>query len=228
MNSVTTSGQYSSVAGTLARPVVLFDLDGTLADTVGLIVASFQHTVGTALGWTPTEEHCKQWIGRSLRATFVELDAARADELTEAYLAWNLAHHDAWVRGFDGVAELLAGLTQAGRRTGVVTSKRRASAAVTMARAGLNGRVPVLAVEEDTTEHKPAPAPLLLAVERLAVAPSDAVYVGDAVVDVQAARAAGMACIAVTWGATSRTALEAAGPSAVVDDVADLAVLLGV
>ena len=108
---------------------------------------------------------------------------------------------------------------------GVATSKRRASAEATLASAGLAG-VPVLAAVEDTRTHKPEPEPLRFAAHALGVEPSDCVYVGDAVVDVLAARAAGMAAIAVTWGAGTPTALAEAGPNEVVDSVEALSGLL--
>jgi pyrophosphatase PpaX len=70
--------------------------------------------------------------------------------------------------------------------------------------------------------HKPSPEPLLLALQRLGVRATDAVYIGDAVVDVLAAKAAGMTSIAVTWGAGERPELLAAGPLAVVDTMDEL------
>jgi pyrophosphatase PpaX len=75
---------------------------------------------------------------------------------------------------------------------------------------------------EDTDVHKPNPEPLLLALARLGAGATECVYIGDAVVDVQAARAAGMAAIAVTWGAGERADLVAAGPLAVVDTMEEL------
>ena len=67
---------------------------------------------------------------------------------------------------------------------------------------------------EDTDLHKPNPEPLLLALQKLGVSADSCVYIGDAVVDVLAAKAAGMASIAVTWGAGDRADLLAAGPLA--------------
>ena len=78
----------------------------------------------------------------------------------------------------------------------------------------------------DTTAHKPAPDPLLHAAAALGVDPGSCVYVGDATVDVLSARAAGMAAVAVTWGAGERDALVALRPDAVVDDVPALAAYL--
>ena len=77
-----------------------------------------------------------------------------------------------------------------------------------------------------TTEHKPSPAPLLHAAGLLGVDPGECVYVGDADVDVLAARAAGMGSLAVTWGAATGEHLTAFAPDAVLDDVAALRAVL--
>ncbi len=86
--------------------------------------------------------------------------------------------------------------------------------------------VDVVAGLEDTERHKPDPAPLLHGAAGLGVDPATCVYVGDAVVDVEAARAAGMGAVAVTWGAGEAGALAASGPDAVLDTVGELAAFL--
>ena len=80
---------------------------------------------------------------------------------------------------------------------------------------------------EDTTRHKPGPEPMLHALELLGSTPAEAVYVGDARYDVEAARAAGLAAVAVTWGAGDRASLEAAAPDAIADTPAELGAVLG-
>lgn len=127
-----------------------------------------------------------------------------------------------------GVPDLLDGLRAAGVRTAVVTSKRRETAALALEHVGIAGRIDVVAALEDTTEHKPDPAPLHHGAEVLGVDPPACVYVGDATVDLLAARAAGMAAVAVTWGAGLREELVEVGPDRVCDSVEELAgVLLG-
>lgn len=232
IREVTGSGRgrpdhYAEPVNFAPPSTVLFDLDGTLADTVPLIVATFKRTVSELLGWEPTFDQCKEWIGRSLNETFTRLASGRADELTAHYLEWNLAQHHAYVRPFDGVTELIDALHAAERPFGVVTSKRHDSALLSLECVGLTGRVPLLATEEDTTAHKPSPEPLLHALRRVGADPADAVYVGDAVVDMQAAQAAGMRSVGVTWGAASVEELTAIEPTAVVHDVAELQTLLG-
>ncbi|HET7801160.1 MAG TPA: HAD hydrolase-like protein, partial [Humibacillus xanthopallidus] len=75
---------------------------------------------------------------------------------------------------------------------------------------------------EDTERHKPDPTPLLLALERMGRSSNAAVYVGDAVVDVLAGKAAGMDTLAVTWGAGQKEALHAVRPTVVASSAAEL------
>ena len=124
------------------------------------------------------------------------------------------------------MAGLLDDLTARGARLGVVTSKMNQTAARGLASVGLQGRIEILAGQEQTDQHKPHPEPLLHAARLLGVDPGECVYVGDATVDLQAAHAAGMASIGVTWGAGRRDDLHHQGPVAVVEDVDELASVL--
>lgn len=209
-------------------PVVLFDLDGTLANTIPLILASYAHATSDVLGWVPPEETMRGWIGRTLWDTFAELAPDRVDQLVEAYSEWNLAHHDRLVTPYPGIGDLVVHLDAAGVRTGVVTSKREPAALATLASVGLAGRVPLLVSALDTRRHKPHPEPLLRALRLLGAHPGEAVYVGDAVVDLRAAAAAGTAGVGVTWGAGLPGELEGHGAAAVCRSTDELrGVLLG-
>ena len=176
----------------------------------------------SVLGVRPTSEEARGWIGQTLHATFSQRYPDRAAELIDSYIAWNLDHLDELLQEYPGVDDLLDQLRASGSTIGVVTSKRHASAVRTLQSAGLAGRLPVLVAMEDTALHKPSPEPLLLALQQRGARAQDSVYIGDAVVDVLAAKAAGMAVIAVTWGAGDRADLLAAGPLAVVDTMDEL------
>lgn len=207
-------------------PFVVFDLDGTVVNTIPLIIASYEHAMWDVLGERTSPEEARSWIGQTLYATFHARHPSRAQELIDSYVTWNAAHLPELLEEFPGTPELLDALTAAGVVTGVATSKRRVSAENTLRYAGLEGRLPVTVAMEDTDLHKPRPEPLLVALERLGGSAAVAAYVGDAVVDVQAAKAAGMTAVAVSWGAASREALEAAAPDHIVDTVAELEELL--
>lgn len=219
-------GPYSREVREPRWPIVVFDLDGTLVNTIPLIIASYEHAMWSILSVAPTPEEARGWIGTTLDATFGERYPDRATELVESYIAWNVEHLPELLEEYPGMDGLLADLGAAGATLAVVTAKRLASAEATLAKAGLARLVPLVVTMDDTAMHKPSPEPLLLALRRLGADAADAVYIGDAVVDVQAAKAAGMAAIAVTWGAGEKAALEAAKPLAVVDSVAELLAVL--
>jgi pyrophosphatase PpaX len=207
-------------------PVVLFDLDGTLADSIGLIIESYQYAFTAVSGRAVGVDEARTWIGQTLMETFGREDPPRAKELERVYREFNEANADRIV-GYPGVPELAVALNDAGVRPKVATSKRLAMSIETIRLAGLEGLVDLVASMEDTQRHKPHPDPLLFAFEQLGVTPEQCVYVGDAVWDVLAAHAAGIPAIAVTWGAGVRAELEAAGPEFICDSAEEiLAVLL--
>ncbi|GAA5025697.1 pyrophosphatase PpaX [Terrabacter aeriphilus] len=206
----------------------VFDLDGTLADTIHLIVESYQHAFRTILGHEEDPTVIRSWIGRPLIGAFRDHSPEHADELYATYLRWNADNTERLIRGYDGVVEVLGALRAAGVHVGVATSKRRESAQQAMDILGISAHVDVLVAMEDTDKHKPDPTPLLLALERMGRSSTGAVYVGDAVVDVLAGKAAGMDTVAVTWGAGEPDALHGVRPSAVVSTADELrAALLG-
>ena len=182
-------------------PVVLFDLDGTLIDSGPIILASMRHASVTVLGREPDEEQVRSAIGGpGLIAQMRELDPDRVDELVAAYRNHNEPLHDT-LAAFPGVLEVLPPLRAEGRRLGIVTAKRRATVALAYARFPLLEELTeVLVGAEDTERHKPAPDPLLEALQRLGADPAQAAYVGDSPFDVRAAKAAGVLAVAVGWG----------------------------
>ena len=207
---------------------VLFDLDGTLADTIPLIVASSRPACRSVRAEEAVAARARAWIGRPLLPALLEESPDHGHALDRTYREWNLANTARLIRRYDGVPEMLVALATASVTTAVATSKRRETARLALKGVGIDHLVDVVAALEDTTRHKPEPDPLLHAAASLGVEPAGCVYVGDATVDILAARAAGMAAVAVTWGAGERTALVATRPDAVFDTVPDLtAYLLG-
>jgi len=193
-----------------------------VVNTIPLIIASYEHAMWSVLGVRPSPDEARGWIGQTLYGTFSQRHPERAKELVDSYVEWNAEHLADLLEEYSGAEELVTELVGSGATIGVVTSKRHVSATNTLRAAGLDGHLPLLVAMEDTAVHKPNPEPLLLALQRLGVRAAECVYIGDAVVDVLAARAAGMASIAVTWGAGDRADLLAAGPLAVVDTMDEL------
>ena len=208
---------------------VLFDLDGTVIDTGPLIAESFRHAVRTVLGEPIDDEEMLAYVGGwSLREQMYRLSPDRSQELVEAYRAYNEPRHSG-LEFCAGMQELLLELHARGARLGLVTAKRRSTVEIAFGHLpGLEGLFDVIVTSEDTELHKPNPEPPLLALRKLETTPAEAAYVGDSPFDVEAAKAAGLRSIAVTWGGIHpEERLLAAGPDAVVATPAELATALG-
>ena len=220
--------QTPTTAVTPRWPVVIFDLDGTLVNSIDLIVTSYQYALRTVVGREWDEAEIRTWIGQSLRGSMERACPEHAEELLRVYSEHNHALTPTMLTGYPGILDLVRSLTSAGVRLGSATSKRAEPAQWALDLTHLSGLMPIIVSHDDVREHKPNPEPLLLAAARLNCEVGEAVYIGDAVVDIVAAHNAGMDCVGVTWGAGVREELVAAGPTLLVDTVDELgAALLG-
>ena len=178
---------------------VLFDLDGTVIDTGPLIADSFRHAVRTVLGKTIDDEEMLAFVGGwSLREQMCRLAPERCQELVEAYRAYNEPRH-AGLEFCSGMHELLLGLRAEGVRLGLATAKRRSTVEIAFGHLPqLEGLFDSVVTAEDTERHKPNPE--LLSDHPLEVYLMSTGRVGDSPFDIEAAKAAGLRAIAVTWG----------------------------
>jgi pyrophosphatase PpaX len=199
----------------------LFDFDGTLVDTTELIYQSMRHATGEVLGREIPRETLMANVGQPLPRQMELIDADRAEALLESYRLHNEEHHDLLIGEFPGVKRSLTKLSAGGVRVAVVTSKRRLSLEMALERfPGLGEVVDRFVTMEDTTEHKPHPAPLLKGLVFLGdIPPEEAAYVGDSPFDVGAAKAAAVKSVAVSWGAFSEDTLRSAEPDHLVPDL---------
>lgn len=200
---------------------VLFDFDGTLVDTTELIYLSMRYTSREVLGEELPREVLMQNVGQPLIKQMRAFDPGRADEMLEVYTRHNAEIHDAEIREFPNVAASVSRLREAGILTGVVTSKRRATVKQALSLfPELDESMDCFVTMDDTPEHKPDPAPLLLGLQNLGgIATQAAAYVGDSPYDIAAARAANMTAVGVSWGAFTEETLRAAGPDALFPDL---------
>jgi pyrophosphatase PpaX len=204
-------------------PVVLFDLDGTVIDSGGIILASMRHATHEVLGREYADEELMRAVGGpGLEAQMEAFDPERVDELVTVYRAHNEPLHEQLLC-CAGMEDALERLHAEGRRLAVVTAKRRSTVELAFAHVPLGHLFEVIVGGDETERHKPDPEPLLLAAERLGASPEEAVYIGDSPFDVRAAKAAGMASVAVTWGRIhDRSRLENEHPDAIVDTAEQL------
>lgn len=192
----------------------LFDLDGTLIDSMELIWQSYAHAIRERRGVEADRDGFLDGVGRPLRWQFGRLtsDPAEVEALIETYRAYNRAHHDAMVSAFPGVADGLRALRSRGIGIGIVTAKLRVGAERGLARAGLADLVDVIVASDDVSPPKPDPAPVRAALLALDATPDQALMIGDSPHDLAAGRAAGTRTVAVTWGPFPRERLAASRP----------------
>ena len=200
----------------------LFDFDGTLVDTTEMIHQGMRHAASTVLGRDDIpREILLANVGQPLPRQMEIIDAEKSELLLEAYRQHHEENHDALIREFPGIEASLSRLRSAGVKVAVVTSKREISVEMALENfPGLRNVVDRFITMEDTTEHKPHPEPLLRGLELLGGVPKEeAAYVGDSPFDVEAAKAAGLASVAVSWGAFSEERLREADPDHLVTDI---------
>ena len=193
---------------------MLFDLDGTLIDSIRLILDSYHHTMAEHGIPAVAEADWLAGVGTPLR-TQLSRWAEGPDHLeamVQTYRSYNLANHDAMIRVYPGVADMVRGVVGLGIRTGVVTSKTREGTLRGLRLAGLDDAIEIMVCADDVSNPKPHPEPVERALRLLQATPGETVFVGDSVHDMHSGKAAGVGTGAVLWGPFGREALEPAGP----------------
>jgi pyrophosphatase PpaX len=193
----------------------LFDLDGTLIDSVALILGSFHHTRERHYGDRLPDDYYLTTLGMPLRDSFARM-AASAEEveaLVRTYVEYNLMHHDAMVRPYEGVVAMVDALVKRGARLALVTSKLGKTARRGLDVAGIEGAFEHVVAADDVQRGKPDPEPVFLALERLGASAGETLFVGDSPHDIEAGNRAGVKTAAATWGPFARAALDAAKPT---------------
>lgn len=211
-----------------AIQTVLFDLDGTLIDSIRLILDSYHHTLATH-GIPPrTDDHWLRGVGTPLNVQFAEWrdDLGKLEAMVATYREYNLAHHDRMVTVYPGVVAAIEAIRSAGRRTGLVTSKNRQGALRGLTLVRLEAMMDVLVCADEVTNPKPHPEPVEKAVTLLGSDAGTTVYVGDSIHDMVSGRAAGVRTAAALWGPFGREHLELASPDYWLETPADLVTLL--
>ena len=197
-----------------ALQTILFDLDGTLIDSVRLILDSYHHTLAQHGIPARSDEDWLKGVGTPLTVQFAEWrdSPEQLEALIATYREYNLKHHDRMVTVYPGVVEAVREIKAAGRQTGLVTSKNRQGALRGLKLVGLEALMDVLVCADEVTNPKPHPEPVEKAVALLGANPATTVYVGDSVHDMHSGRAAGVKTAAALWGPFGRESLESASP----------------
>lgn len=207
---------------------VLFDLDGTLIDSIRLILDSYHYTLSQHQLPARSDDDWLKGIGTPLHVQFAEWQQhpERLQAMIATYREYNLKHHDRMVTVYPGVVAAVRELKAAGLATGLVTSKNRQGAIRGLRLVGLEALMDVLVCADEVTNPKPHPEPVEKAVALLGAEPATTVYVGDSVHDMHSGRAAGVKTAAALWGPFGRSHLEGARPDYWLEQPAELVALV--
>ncbi len=209
---------------------ILFDLDGTLVDSIDLILASYRHTMKTHLGRVPPDDEWKNTMGTPLRVQLQSFASSpeQAESMFRTYIEHNEANHERLIRPFPRMRDAALALRAAGYRMAVVTSKLGPNAERELRTCGLDGLFDGLVSASDVRRPKPDPEPVVLGLRCLDLAAAEALLVGDSLYDLLAGRAAGVDTAAALWGPFDRRHLAVGRPDHWLESVDQLLALLNV
>lgn len=189
----------------------LFDLDGTLIDSRPAIVESTERALAE-LGWPAVPRATiEAHIGYKLEAVFPERSFEERKGLVDAIGRHYTALCEQGTTLYPGIRALVDGLRERGVPMGVVTSKRRGHTEQILAALGVRGHFETVIGCDDVSAMKPDPEGIRMALKHLSTAPENTLYVGDTRVDIQTARAAGVAVAGVGWGTDGLETLQQHG-----------------
>jgi len=208
---------------------VIFDLDGTLGDTLPLIYRAFNAALEPEYGRTLSESEVRKLFGppdnHILRRL---LPGPAGDAAVQRYVDIYVREHAELARAFDGINDIVDRARASGFRIGVVTGKSRETALYSLEAFGLRDDFAAIYGGDDVEKQKPDPEAVVKILDDLGHQPGDlGFFVGDSAADVIAGRAAGLRTIAVTWGSPDHDELFASNPDVVVNTTDELAAALG-
>ena len=204
----------------------IFDLDGTLLDTLNDLAASTNHALRQHGMPEHTTDEVRRMVGNGVaklieRAVPQGLDNPDYEQVLADFKAHYSVHSMDTTRPYPGIEELLHTLKQQGKRLAVVSNKF-CTATEALCRHFFGDTIEVAIGESERIRKKPAPDAVIEAMRRLDAHKDNTVYVGDSEVDVATAHNSGLPCISVTWGFRDREFLKEHGATQFADDTKEL------
>lgn len=207
---------------------MLYDFDGTLADTTELVMTCYRLTMEQHLGEVPPAEEWLRGFGTPLEVQMNRFarDPAHCEEMIATYRLHQEEQAKNLIRPFSGVMQTLAELQNGGMEMAIVTSRHKESTLRALDICGLTDHFEVIVTPQDVTSPKPHPEPVLQALQRLGVDAAEAIFIGDSPHDIVSGREAGTQTAAALWGPFDRAVLEAERPTYLLEHPADVLNLL--
>ncbi len=179
---------------------IFFDLDGTLIDTVPLILESFEHTFIKHFGVSRPEEETISYIGMPIWNHMNSIYPGQEEELISTYMEYNLCRFERGIAIFLGIYNTLEELYKSGIIMGVITSRKKETTNKALNLFNIKQFFSYIITSEDTDKHKPHGDPIKKAMHLAGITnPAEILYVGDSTVDILCAKDAGTYSAAVAW-----------------------------
>ncbi len=209
---------------------ILFDLDGTLLDSLNDLWASVNHSLAQNNMSVRSKEEIRQFLGNGARQLIsLSMPPGYSDkEFSQVYNEFKTyysLHSSDKTKPYDGIMPMLEQLKQLGVKTGIVSNKPD-TAVQKLYRRFFSNSIDMAIGEQEGITRKPSPDMIFKALSILGSDVSQSIYVGDSEVDIATANNSGIKCISVSWGFRGRSYLENEGASTIVDDPTELINLL--
>jgi phosphoglycolate phosphatase len=208
------------------RKYYIFDLDGTLLNTLDDLWASVNHSLAQNYLPPRSKEEVRSFLGNGAKELLrksvpSDCDTQTFEQVFACFRQHYVAHAMDTTRPYEGVIELLAQLKNKGIRTAIVSNKPDA-AVQELYHHFFEDVVDIAIGECPEVRRKPSPDMLLKALEQLGCSQDDALYVGDSEVDIATASNSGLPCISVSWGFRDRDFLLTHGATVIIDHPSEL------
>lgn len=179
---------------------ILFDFDGTIMDTNGLIINSWQHTFRTIEGKERPEAEIVATLGEPLALSMKNLlPGTPVEQSIEIYRGYQYGNFSDEISIFPGMLELIVELKRQGYKMGIVTSRLTGTTLQGLEKFGIRECFEAVVTCEHTDKHKPDPEPVYIALDILGSKPEESIMIGDSKFDILCAKNAGVTSVLVGW-----------------------------
>lgn len=179
---------------------ILFDFDGTLANTNGLIIETWKYVFRVLRDIEQSPEVIKRTFGEPLGVSMQKFFPEKTpEECIDIYRGHQVNIYEKMIEPFPGMVDLIKGLKAKGFKVAITTSRLGNSTMVGLKKFGLEDTFDVIVTADDTKKHKPDPEPVLITLEKLGAKPEESLMIGDSMFDIKCAHNAGVKAVLVGW-----------------------------
>lgn len=201
---------------------IIFDIDGTLADTNELIFESFRFITNKYLNKNYENEEITALFGPTEDVILQELFGDKYHEVRKDYFEFYTNNHKHMARAYPGINNLVQKIKSAGTPLSIYTGKGRDSARITLKEIGIHEYFDMIVTGDDVEDHKPSPEGVDLFVERFNLVRDNTLMIGDSIADIKAARNSGIKIASVLWDSYAKEKVIAMGSDYLFNTVEEL------